>query len=289
MSRLTAALVSIALASIGLLAPTAHAQTREQQARTAFDYGVNEMEQGRPQNAVAYFQRSYDLSPRAATACNMALALERTNQSCDSMRWYQQCASIDGEGRFRDHAQQQARVMASRCPQPGQTPNPFVSGPQTTGTTPAPGSNGGVQIVESGQPGTQSSYQGPGPDHAWLAPSIIGLVLGAGALVGAIVTADLSNQAYDDIQAEAGSSESPTTLLPGSPDANAYNDARTYRDASIGLSIAAGLLGGVGLVFLIVDLSQPGVFGPSARRDGPHLALSPRLDGGGEARLRLSF
>lgn len=283
MIRLTATLLSIGLL---LASPASAQQTRDQQARVQFDYGVNEMNAGRPETAVDYFQRSYNLSPRASSACNMALALERLHRACDARSWYERCAQIDNEGRFRDHANQQARVMAGQCGS-GQASNPFVSGPQTNGTV-TPGASGNVQVVESGQPGYQT-YQGPGPDHVWLVPSIAGLVLGVAALVGAIVTADLSNQRFMEIETPEGSSDRPAGLTPGSNDAMLYQDARTFRDASIGLSVAAGLLGGVGLVFLIVDLSQPGVFGPSARRDGPRLAFSPRFEGGGEAQLSLSF
>ena len=42
-----------------------------------------------------------------------------------------------------------------------------------------------------------------------------------------------------------------------------------FSDLTIGLYVGAGVLGGLGVIFLIVDLAQPGVFGSAALdRDG---------------------
>ncbi len=286
---LGAAFLGAAFLGGGLLAAPAQAQDSEAQARTLFERGVGEMNAGRPQIASEYFERSYRLSPRASSACNMALALERSNRSCDAIAWYRQCAALDQSGRFRDHANEQASALGGRCQ--GGVPNPFVSGPATGGgsggATGGSGS-GSVQIVEGGS--TQgSTYQGPGPDHALLVVGLISLALSGGAITAAVLTADASNSEFRMISAPPGTAGAPTILPQEGADADHYRNAETFQNASIGLAVAAGVTGALGLILVIVDLLQPGVFGPSARHGGPHLAVGPRLDGGGFGELALRF
>lgn len=287
---MTRPLATCLFAASLLAAAPAAAQGAREQARALFEQGVAEMNAGNPAGASQYFQRSYQLYPRASSACNMALSLERTGRACEAQNWYRQCAALDQEGRFRDHANRQAAALDGQCrQQPSQPSNPFVSGPsdaQTTQTT----TQGEVQVVETGSSQPTQTYTGPGPDHTFLVVGIIGVVLGGGALTGSILTASASNDRYSMISAPPGTSESPTQLVDGTADADHYRAAEGLRNASIGLGVAAGLLGGLGLVFVIVDLAQPGVLGPSASSgEGPRLSLGSRPGGGAEASLTLAF
>ena len=140
-------LAGLSLSAVTLVGAHADAQSPEE-ARQLFERGVQAMDGGNPGLASQYFQQSYQMFPRASTACNMALSLERTGRACDAEGWYRQCAALDQSGRFRDHANRQAAALSSQCAQSGQpTQSPFVGGAQPVAT-----SNGGagVQVVEGG-------------------------------------------------------------------------------------------------------------------------------------------
>lgn len=258
---------------------TAHAQDGPTRARQLFEAGVAAMDRGSPGEAAGYFDQSYRLFPRASTACNMAVAQERLGRACDAVTWYRQCAALDQTGSVRDHANRQAAALGAQC-RPGPVHDPFV---RTPGPTSAPiMGGGGVRVVEAG--GAQTTYAGPAPNHTLLGVGIGGLVLGGGALVGGIFSAlEAQNQALQ-LPAEGG------PITDGTPAADTYYRAATFSDLALGLYIGGGLIGALGLVLVIVDLAQPGVFGGRGALDpvGPRLAFAP-LDGGGFAQLSLRF
>lgn len=228
-----------------LLAAPASAQDTER-ARQLFEQGVSAMEGGDPRRAAAYFDESYSIYPRASTACNMAVAQERLNAPCDAQRWYQQCAALDRAGRFRDHANRQAAALGAQC---AARPAPGIQ------QTYVPPPNSQVQIVES-QPIAQ--FEDPAPDHTLLGVAIGALVLGAGGLVGAIVAQEAAWGEYWQISVDGGA------LVEGSEDAQHFEQASLLSDVALGLYVGAGVFGGLGVIFLIVDLAQPGVFGTAS-------------------------
>lgn len=263
------------------------AQDRQAEARQLFEQGVRAMDAGQTEQASRYFQQSYQLYPRASTACNMALMLERTGQACDAQSWYRQCAALDTEGRFRDHANRQAAALASQCSQPA---GAFVGDSAPVGPTPINGgrvggssTGGGLPIVEMNQGGVQPTA---GPDHSLLGVGIASLVLGVGGLVGGALSAQEATLQADMLPQGAGA---VTPLAAGSAEAAIYDRATTFSNVAIGLYAGAGVLGGLGLILIIVDLAQPGAFGGSARTTGgPTLTLSP-TDGGAFAQVRARF
>ncbi len=281
MLRLAAALALV------LVASPAAAQDANR-ARVLFEQGVTAMDGGNPGLAAQYFEQSYQQFPRASSACNLALALERTGRGCDAIGWYRQCAALDTAGTFRDHANRQAAALSSRCP--SQPQSPFVGGPQTPTTQPT---DGGVQVVESGTPNPyvhRRSY-----DHTMLGIGIPALLLGVGGFVGGGFAADeASYQASRIVELGYAPSEdpdNPTTLPAGSDAANAYDSAQTMSSLAIGLYVAGSILSLAGAILIVVDLARPGVFdggaeGPAA---GPRLALGSLPGGGGLARLELDF
>lgn len=256
-----------------------------QRARQLFEQGVAAMDAGDSEGAIGYFQQSYQLYPRASTSCNMALSLERTGRACDAQRWYRQCAALDTDGRFRDHANRQAAALQARCrgDSSAQGANPFVSGPETSTS-----GGGSVQVVEGQQP---TYVHQRSVDHGLLGGAIPALVLGLGGIIGGAVAASEAGAKIDLLQMSVpGDAESPIVLTRGSAEANLYQDARTLSDVAIGLYVAGGVLAGLGAILLVVDLAQPGVFGGSARtRDGPRLAFTPLPEGGGVGQLTLRF
>jgi hypothetical protein len=126
-----------------------------------------------------------------------------------------------------------------------------------------------VQIVEGGAPPA-----GPGPDHTLLGFGIAGLVIGLGSLGGGIGAA---------LEAQAAAAQlppPPADFEAGSPEAQALERATLFSDAALGLYIGGGVLAGLGLIALIVDLAQPGVFGGRARvAEGLRLSLAPTTGG----------
>jgi hypothetical protein len=274
----------LALAILGHPSVTA-AQAHSERARELFEQGVTAMDSGNPALAAEYFNESYQLFPRASTACNMALSLERTGRGCDAESWYRQCAVLDQEGRFRDHANRQASALGAQC-QPNQAQNPFVAqATVSTGSTPS-NSSGQVQIIE------QREVEVRSPSHTLLGVGIAGLVLGGGALAGAIGLASAAQSEREQLVNLAGPGDpaNPTPLVPGTPAADHYSQAGTFSSAAIALYAVSGVLGGVSVILILVDLAQPGVFGGSARSDGAGLrfAVAP-TEGGAFGQLELRF
>lgn len=260
--------LALSLAIVALGATSARAQDTAGRARQLFELGVAAMDRGQPAEAAAHFDQSYRLYPRASTACNMALAQERLARPCDALRWYRQCAAIDREGDKREHANRQAARLAPGCGGAAPVHDPFVRTPAGPAAIAASGS---VRVVEGGAPTPAAA---PVPDHTLLGFGIAGLVLGLGA-IGSGIGAALEAQA-----AAAQLPAPPADFTVGSAEAQTLERATLLRDVALGLYIGGGVVAGLGLVALIVDLAQPGVFGPrAARGDGPRLVLAPAPGG----------
>ena len=260
---------ALSIALVLAAASAAHAQDSAERARQLFELGVAAMDRGQAGEAAGHFQQSYQLYPRASTACNMALVQERLGRPCDALGWYRQCAAIDDVGDKREHANRQAALLAPRCLATTPVHDPFVREPTPSG--------GGVQIVEAGAP-----VAGPAPDHTLLGFGIAGLVIGLGALGGGIGSAL-------EAQAAAAQLPAPGPVVVGTPEGDALERAMLFSDLALGLYIGGAVVGALGLIALIVDLAQPGVFGGrAARGGGPRLTLAPTT-GGAFAVLDLRF
>lgn len=275
--------LALALAAASLAPSSAGAQDTREQARQLFERGVAAMDGGNPALATQYFQQSYQLYQRASTACNMALALERSQRACDAGGWYRQCAALDTEGRFRDHAQRQAAALDAQCQTSPSAPNPFVGGPaaQQGSTQPALTASGHATVVEG--PGATSSapvFRTRGADHTLLAVGIVGMVLGGGAIGGGAAAA---------VEGQARLDGLPPTIQEGSPEHDRWLEAATLHDVALGLYIGGGALALLGAIMIVIDLAQPGAFGGSSEA-APHLrfGLSP-TPGGAFGQLALTF
>ncbi len=269
-----------ALALSFVLAAPARAQDQRAQARQLFEQGVSAMDSSNPALASQRFQESYRLFPRASTACNMALSLERTSRGCEAMNWYRQCAALDTAGQFRDHANRQAAALSQQCSNGPQAPNPFVSGPEAGGT---------VQVVESGQPErwvVPRNY-----DHTMLGVGIPALLLGIGGFVGGGLAAQAATDEAALIGVDPGTAMNPVLLPDDTEAANRYNQATLLSNVAIGLYVTGGILSAIGALLIVIDLGRPGVFGDESARSsgGATLAIGGRPEGGAVGQLTLSF
>ncbi len=270
-----------------LHAQPAAAQNDTERARQLFEQGVAAMERGAPSEAAGYFDQSYQLFPRASTACNMAVAQRDLGRHCDAQRWYQQCASLDESGRFRENAEREAAALNDRC-QPAH--DPFVNNtPPEEPQQPEPQE---PQAVQEPEPAAQPSYSAPYPtrpypvrdpvaerrraDHTLLGWGIAGLSVGGAALIGGIFSA----QAATDEAALIIDSDGDGILQPGTPDADHYQRAASFNDLAVALYVGAGLLGLLGAIFIIIDVAQPGASDATAAQNGLHLAIRPGAHGG---------
>lgn len=277
--------VSTTILALALVAAPAAAQDPNR-ARQLFEQGVSAMDGGNPALAAQYFEQSYHQFPRASSACNLALALERTGRACEAVGWYRQCAALDTAGTFRDHAGRQAAALSSRCPT--QPQSPFVGGPQQ----PATASAGGAQVVESGAPAPWIRRRSP--DHTMLGLGIPALLLGVGAIVGGGFAAGEANyraELLSALYAPSDDPDNPTTIPAGSEAADHYDAAQAMSTLAIGLYVGGSILALAGAILIVVDLARPGVFGDSAAAPGggARLALGGLPEGGGLARLELAF
>lgn len=259
---------------MALAAASARAQSDPERARLLFQQGVAAMDRGSPAEAAGYFDQSYRLYPRASTACNMAIAQERLGRPCDAISWYRQCAALDPS--LRDRANRDAAALAPRCG-PGPVHDPFVRAPASPATVPA--ASGSVRVVDRVAPAPTPAYR---VDHTLLGVGIGALVLGGGAFVGGVLSALEAQAQVAQLPPEGG------PLVHGTPEADTYYRAATFRDVALGLYIGGGLLAGLGAILVIVDLAQPGALGGTGARFGPRFAVAP-APGGGFAQLALSF
>ncbi|MBX3274162.1 MAG: hypothetical protein KF729_28100 [Sandaracinaceae bacterium] len=270
-----------------LAAATSSAAAQDpNRARQLFEQGVSAMDSGNPALAAQHFERSYQEYPRASSACNLALALERTARQCEAVSWYRQCAALDTAGTFRDHANRQAAALSSQCPQAARSP--FVTGPQAA---PAPSRGGGVEVVESGAPAAYVPRRRD-LDHTMLGIGIPALLLGVGAFVGGGFAADEATWQADRIAQLGYAPGDPPTVLPaGSEAADAYFQAQTMSNLAIGLYVGGAIFSLVGAILIVVDLARPGVFdgGAAGPPRGPRLAIGGAPGAGALARLEVPY
>lgn len=228
-----------------------------QGADELFREGVRAMRGRRYNEAISLFRLSYELSPRAATMCNLAMAYERTSRYREALDSYRSCAAIDTEGRFRDHASERAREMERRLrPTPQPQPQPYVQPQPQPYVQPQP------------QPQPQPL---PQRSRSLLGLGIAATVLGVGALGAGIWLNVWSNSVYEDVQDDYPSMQVPE----GSSAHDRLQRGESGGSAALGLYIAGGILTAAGVAAIVVDL----VLAYQESRRPARVALMPSRQG----------
>jgi tetratricopeptide (TPR) repeat protein len=284
MLRFVLAVVSVVMS----IAPTAlHAQA---DARALFRRGVTALREGRHADAERAFLASYEVDPRTATLCNLAVTYDEWPKPREAAETYERCAEADTEGRYRDHANERARALrealaaeeAERAANdtngsnadPSEVepvPSPFVDPTNADGSN-ADGSNASLPIVEHTRP--VEARRGHG---LAIAGSIVA-ALGAGLAGTGAYFAGQSRDTRAELD-ERHPGDGPVVLPDGSDDAALLEDARRDRRVAIGTYASGAALGALGVTLIVLDLVQP---------RGPALAATP-LPGGAMVMARVTL
>ncbi|MCU0674356.1 MAG: tetratricopeptide repeat protein [Myxococcota bacterium] len=271
------------------IAPTSlHAQA---DARALFRRGVTALREGRHADAERAFLASYEVDPRTATLCNLAVTYDEWPKPREAAETYERCAEADTEGRYRDHANERARALrealaaeeAERAANdtngsnadPSEVepvPSPFVEPTEGSNGSNADGSNGSLPIVEHTRP--VEARRGHG---LAIAGSIVA-ALGAGLAGTGAYFAGQSRDARAELD-ERHPGDGPVVLPDGSDDAALLEDARRDRRVALGTYAAGATLGALGVTLIVLDLVQP---------RGPALAATP-LPGGAMVVARVTL
>lgn len=108
--------VSLVLAALVLwtsvLLPTpCGAQARDREARAHFEAARIAYEDGRFEDALAAFQRSYELSRRAELLYNMGQCADRLRRDADALRWFEQYLAEAPAPENRGEVEQRIRAL----------------------------------------------------------------------------------------------------------------------------------------------------------------------------------
>ena len=250
--------ILIALAA-WLLASTALAQPEPDRARDLFRDGVEHMNAERWQLAAEAFRASYDVAPRVATMCNLALAYDRWAAYPEiAVEAYDRCAREDTSGRYREHATTRAaelRTEIAARTEPAPAPPPEQELPPDTGAM--------TQPSDPHPPATQPIVPPAGPPPAAPAERGHGLlyagigvgVLSIGTLAAAIALAGSANSDADELWERHPDGQIPA----GSADAALLDDAESKSTWSIALYVIAAATGALATTLVVLDLTSPSV------------------------------
>lgn len=223
MLRLVSAVWAAAMLVSALHTSTASAQgsERDPEAHGLFLAGQAAYEAGRFDDALRYFQQSYDLSPRPGLLYNIGQAADRARLDAVALdafrRFLASSPELDAESRRRVEvrvAALEAAIARGEHAAPEGEPEPAPTEPETIDES--------VPVADPGPvpdpgPNTDPEPAGSGPDAAGLALAITGgvLAIGGGVLigVGAPDTGALTNPTADETYPHAQSRQDQGTAL----------------------------------------------------------------------------
>lgn len=252
--------LALAFAAALLASPTpTHAQ---EDARSLFRAGVESLREGEFTDAERAFLASYEIEPRAATLCNLALTYDRWGgHEEQAARAYERCAAEDDTGRYRAHATQRAsdirqalslrQALGSPPPEPeaADAPNPFMNDAPPP-TEPEDGEE--VEVAEHRAPGTEP----PSRSHGLLWGGLVSALAGGGLFLGGAVLAGNGRDDLDELDMLTGGGGGDTVLLePGSPEAQLYRDAERKRTTALGLYVGGAVLVALGATLVVLDVA----------------------------------
>lgn len=236
------------------------AEPLEAEASALFKRGVAALQKNSFALAVDMFKRSYELNPKAATICNLAITYDRwPGHEADALTAYRTCAEDDRSGRFRDHALERSRTLRTQLPpQPDPEPEP-VPVPLPPPVRPPPR-----------QPDPAPQVQPP-PRPIQLAPPILvpvqpakresrhrllisgGIITALGVvLLAAGIGANVkSNQAVDQLNPYVVELDDGSLEIPGDKQ-SLYDSAVNNQRAAKALYGTGGVVTAAGVTMMIV-------------------------------------
>lgn len=142
---------------------------RDEEARSLFHAGRAAMSEGRYEDALGYFERAYELSPRAALLFNIGAVAERLRRDRDALEAYRAYLAAAPEAENRLEVERRIALLEEAIAASEQAPA------ERAGSDEAPAIASGATAAGAGQDGVD-------------VPLIVGLSVGGAALVvGAIV------------------------------------------------------------------------------------------------------
>jgi len=257
-------------------------------ARADFRAGTTSLERGEYDSAEELFRRSLSTYPTAAAQCNLALTYDRWgDHGPQALEAYEACADLDESGQYREHALDRAEELrAERDAALGvtATPVPIGAPDSSVGGIPVTTTTGGETHDPDGPAYyTQAPPPPPRQSRALLALGIIGMAAGAAAIVVAALLATSAQDEADALPFYGLEMRDGVYLVPeGSAAADTLSSAQTKSDAATAMYVVGGVLGALGLTFLIVHFATSDDGGEAA------VALTP-VEGGAGITARLAL
>lgn len=193
-------------------APPAAAQDSTAEARHEFELGTAAYEEGRFEEALERFERSYELVGTAELMFNIASAADRLRRDELALEWYERYVAASPESDERTHVE--GRIAALRASLEEDDP------PEET------------LPVEETVPGAPE----PSADESGWLFTWVALAAAGALLVGSIAAWVVANNEFDDLSARC----QPTNGCdPEVVDASSGQDAQLAGNVLFGASLAA--------------------------------------------------
>lgn len=221
----------------------------ESGADALFRQGVEALRARRYNDAASLFRLSYNMDPRAATMCNLALTEERARRLTAARDAYNQCARDDRDGRYRRHALDRASDLDRQIR--SQSRQPTYSQPQPRQPTPHP------QQQPSQRPQPQPRRQ----RHTLAWVGLGSALLGLGSIGTAIGLHVWASNVHDELW-----NEYEDQIPAGSAAAARVERGRTGVTVAIALYAVGGVITAAGVLLAVLDAAGVGSRASSGSR-----------------------
>ncbi len=209
---------------------------RDEEARSLFDAGRFAFEDGRFEEALSLFRRSYDLSHRSQLLYNIGSAAERLHRNDEAIAAFEQYLTEMPDVGNRGEIQRRIQLLREA----GTTP------PPDDGTTPPP-DDGATPPPDDGATDTPTDTTTEESTQSRGTPFPIGTVIAGGAAVTLGVLSAVfwasANGSYSDLEDSCGTTRSCTQAdVDDSGAPTAVTLTNVFLVGSIAAAAAAGVL-----------------------------------------------
>lgn len=212
-------------------------------ADALFRQGVEALRARRYNDAASLFRLSYNMDPRAATMCNLALTEERARRYTAARDAYNQCARDDRDGRYRQHALDRASALDRQIN--SQSRQPTYRQPQPQPRQPA----AYPQPTPSQQPQPEPRRQ----RHTLAWVGLSSALLGLGSIGTAIGLHVWASNVHDELW-----DEYEDQIPAGSAAAARVERGSTGVTVAIALYAVGGVLTATGVILAVLDAAGVG-------------------------------